>query len=133
MLPSLIFSLAPQCPPHFFILESPLLAHISFVVNRTFNAMSTQRLQQHPHPPFLQRTAMIKRSFCEGFTQHDLHILVTAPLCCDRKARAACAQSFTLWQQATIEFTCHDHHRRTGRHFPGGGAEKNCPENNSLP
>jgi len=25
------------------------------------------------------------------------------------KARAACAQSFALWQQATIEFTCHDH------------------------
>ena len=29
--------------------------------------------------------------------------------CCDRKSRAACAQSFALWQQATIEFTCHDH------------------------
>jgi len=25
------------------------------------------------------------------------------------KARAACAQSFALWQQAPIEFTCHDH------------------------
>jgi len=25
------------------------------------------------------------------------------------KARAAYAQSFTLWQQATIEFTCHAH------------------------
>jgi len=25
------------------------------------------------------------------------------------KARAACAQSFALWQQATIELTCHDH------------------------
>ena len=30
-------------------------------------------------------------------------------LCCDRKSRAACVQSFALWQQATIEFTCHDH------------------------
>jgi len=29
--------------------------------------------------------------------------------CCDRKSRAAYVQSFTLWQQATIEFTCHDH------------------------
>ena len=29
--------------------------------------------------------------------------------CCDRKARAACAQSFTLWQQATIDITYHDH------------------------
>ena len=32
--------------------------------------------------------------------------------CCDRKSRAACAQSFALWQQATIEFTCHDHSPR---------------------
>jgi len=37
------------------------------------------------------------------------HILVTAPFCCDRKARAAIAQSLTLWQQAAIEITCHDH------------------------
>ena len=29
--------------------------------------------------------------------------------CCDRKSRAAYAQSFALWQQATIEFTCHEH------------------------
>jgi len=26
--------------------------------------------------------------------------------CCDRKARAACAQSFALWQQATILYHC---------------------------
>jgi len=29
--------------------------------------------------------------------------------CCDRKAQAACALSFTLWQQATIEITRRDH------------------------
>ena len=29
--------------------------------------------------------------------------------CCDRKARTACAQSFTLWQQATKEITRRDH------------------------
>ena len=29
--------------------------------------------------------------------------------CCDRKARAACAQSFTLWQQAAIEIMCCNH------------------------
>jgi len=33
--------------------------------------------------------------------------------CCDRKSRAAFAQSFALWQQATIEITCHDHSLRT--------------------
>ena len=32
--------------------------------------------------------------------------------CCDRKSRVAYAQSFALWQQATIEFTCHDHSPR---------------------
>ena len=30
-----------------------------------------------------------------------------------KKKRAACAQSFALWQQAAIEFTCHDHSPRT--------------------
>jgi len=29
--------------------------------------------------------------------------------CRDRKSRAAYVQSFALWQQATIKFTCHDH------------------------
>ena len=33
--------------------------------------------------------------------------------CWDWKSRAACAQSFSLWQQATIEFTCNDHSPRT--------------------
>jgi len=32
---------------------------------------------------------------------------------CDRKSRAASTQSFTLWQQATIEITRRDHSRRT--------------------
>jgi len=71
----------------------------------------TQRQQRGCNniPSFLQWNALIAHSFCEGFTQHDLHILITAPFCCVRKARAASAQSFAMWQQATIEFTCHDH------------------------
>jgi len=74
----------------------------------------TQSTQHHRRgcnniPSFSQRTAPIARSLCEGWTPHDLHILVTAPFCCDRKSRAAYAQSFALWQQATIELTCHDH------------------------
>jgi len=32
---------------------------------------------------------------------------------CDRKARAACVWSFTLWHQATIDIACHDHSWRT--------------------
>ena len=85
--------------------------HIPFVVNHTINTTLPERCNNIPS--FLQRTAPIARSLCEGWTPHDLHILVTAPFCCDRKSRAAYAQSFALWQQATIEFTCHDHSSRT--------------------
>ena len=68
----------------------------------------TQSTQHHRRgcnniPSFLQRTTPIARSLCEGWTPHDLHILVTASFCCDRKSRAACARSFAPWQQATIE------------------------------
>ena len=38
--------------------------------------------------------------------------LVDARPCCDRKSRTAYAQSFPLWQEATIEFTCHDYSPR---------------------
>ena len=82
-------------------------AHILFVVNHTINATPPERLQQHPS--FLQWTAPIARSLCEGWTPHDLNILVTASFCCDRKSRAAYAQSFALCQQATIEITRRDH------------------------
>ena len=75
---------------------------------------STHSTQRHRRggnniPSFLQRTAPIARSLCEGWTRHDLHILVTAPFCCDRIARAACAQTLAMWQQATIEITRRDH------------------------
>jgi len=36
-------------------------------------------------------------------------VLWPGSFCCDQKSRVVCAQSFALWQQATIEFTCHDH------------------------
>jgi len=39
-------------------------------------------------PSFLQWTTPIAHSFCAGFTQDNLHILVTAPFCCDRKSRS---------------------------------------------
>ena len=39
----------------------------------------------------------------------DLTYILCACIVAKRKAQAACAQSFTLSQQATIEFTCHDH------------------------
>jgi len=63
--------------------------------------------------PFLQQTAPIACSLCEGYIRHGVHILVTALFCCDRKARASSAQSFALWQQATIEITHHNHSPHT--------------------
>jgi len=68
-------------------------------------SQSTQRHRRGPNNilPFLQRTTPIACSLSKGWTRHDLHILVTAPFCCDRKSWAACAQSFAPWQQATIE------------------------------
>jgi len=49
-------------------------------------------------------------------TFRELHfgeiIHISRCYCCDRKSRAAYAKSFALWQQATIEFTCHDHSPR---------------------
>jgi len=73
-------------------------------------ALSTQcQLRVYNNIFFLQWTTRITRSFCEGCTWHHLDILVTAPLCCDWKARVASAQSFTLWQQATIEISRRAH------------------------
>jgi len=77
--------------------------------SRTSRSWWITHLTQHQRrgcnniPSFLQRTAPIARSLCEGWTRHNLHILVTAPFCCDRKSRVASAQSFAPWQQATIE------------------------------
>jgi len=79
-------------------------AHISFVVNRAFSATPAERLQRHP---LFFTTNRTDPTFF--LWRHDLHILVTATFCCDWKARAACAQNFTLWQQAIIEFTRRDH------------------------
>jgi len=97
----------------YYCLFAPLIYGCSF--SRTFHSWWTAHsAQQQPRgrnniPSFLQRTASIACSFCEGFTWHELHILVTAPFYCDRKAQTACALSFTLWQQATIEFTCRNY------------------------
>jgi len=45
---------------------------------------------------------------CEGWSRHDLHILVTASFCCDWKSWVAYAQSFAPRQQATIEIMRHN-------------------------
>ena len=46
---------------------------------------------------FLQRTTPIACSLCEGWTRHNLHILVTAPFCCDQKSPSGmCAKLRTV-------------------------------------
>jgi len=42
-------------------------AHFSFVVNRTFNATPTERLQQHPLLFTTNRTAVKRSRFSVGF------------------------------------------------------------------
>jgi len=57
----------------------------------------------------LQWTVPIACSFCGGCHWNHLHLLVTAPFCCDWKGQVASVQSFTLWQQATIDIPRHAH------------------------
>jgi len=60
---------------------------------------STQRHQRgcNNTPSFLQRTALITCSLCEGWSRHDLHILVTAPFCCNWKSPSGmCAKLRTV-------------------------------------
>jgi len=75
-----------------------LFAHILFMVNRTFNATPTERLQ--PHPLLFAMNCTEATFFLWRLHLAPLSRLVTAPLCFDWKARA---HSFTLQQQATIE------------------------------
>jgi len=71
--------------PHIWML---LFAYIPFVVNCTFNATPTERLQQDS-PPVFNEPHRSHVLFCEDCIWHHLCILVTTPLCCDWKSQAA--------------------------------------------
>ena len=78
-----------------FVPHTCVVLHaILLVVNHRFNT-STEWLQKHP---LLFTTKRSNRTFfCEGFTWHDLHILVTAPFCCDRKSPSSmCTKLHTV-------------------------------------
>jgi len=81
-----------------------LHTHILFMVNFPFNAVLTKRLWKYPFFLIPNHT----HSFSESCICHGLHILVTALLYCNQKAQDASVQSFTLWQQWTIDM-CHNH------------------------
>ena len=46
---------------------------------------------------------MFSENKLESLCKSGQLLCCTVQYCCDRKSRAACAQSFALWQQATIE------------------------------
>jgi len=90
------------CSCHEYIVF--FFVHIPFVLNRTFQP-NASRVVATTSPPFYNEL-------------HWSHVLCvkaepgttfTSPFCCDRKARAACAQTIALCQQATIEITRRDH------------------------
>jgi len=88
------------------------------------HAKTTLSMQRQPRgcnniPSFLQWTAPIARSFCEGCTWHHLHILVKAPLCCDWKGGVESAQSFTLWHQSTTKIPRRAHFISACSHHMG--------------
>jgi len=70
------------CSCHIYVWCSSRTSHSWWI------AHSTQHHQRGCNniPSFLQRTAPIARSLCGGWPWHDLHILVTARFCCDRKS-----------------------------------------------
>jgi len=84
-----------------FMLHMDVILHAHPICGGLHNAqsmpmaMAMERcyLQQHP---FFYTNRTIAGSFCESCTWHVFHILITAPFCCNWKARAASAQSFTL-------------------------------------
>ena len=86
-----------------------VVLHAHPVRGESYNQRNTTGEVATTSPPFYNEPHWSHVLLCEGWTPHNLHILVTAPFWCDRKSRAACAQSFASWQQATIEFICHNH------------------------
>jgi len=109
------------CPAH-GIRTKTHLGHVSFINRRiwtwlktvlfssSFRSSQQTSLVKRVGPPCF--TLLLKRKnkshlFEEGLKMRSFtwkHFLLNICwLCCDRKSRAGSAQSFTLWQQATIE------------------------------
>jgi len=70
--------------PHIYGLVL-FFVHILFMVNYSFNATPAEGCNNIRS--FLQQTALIARSLCEGCNWHGFHILVTAPFFYNQKAR----------------------------------------------
>ena len=69
-------------------------------------------------------TVPIPRVFCEGWSRHNLHVLVTAPFWCDRKSRAACAGcNTTMCRCVWINSRCTSGSIRSTKRLTFKGAE----------
>jgi len=90
-----------------FIYHMGVILYAHSICGEPHSAMPTEGLQQHPLLFTMNRTdgTFFLWSLHLAPTSHPGHSSIFR----DRKAWAACVQSFILWQQATIEITCHDH------------------------
>ena len=89
------------CSLNIYLCVSSCTYHSHFQHNANWdNATTSPPFCNEPHLSFFMKLAP-----GTTFTSWSL----TAPLCCDCKAWAASAQSFTLWQQKTIEITRRAH------------------------
>ena len=93
------------CSRHIYIIL--FFAHIPFMVNHTINSTPMERLQQHPLLFTTNRTDRtffcVKAELGKTSTSWSQHHFISIG-----KSRAACAQSFGLWLQATRVHAC-DH------------------------
>jgi len=88
-------------------MRNKLCLHLNFCYNRHIWRLKVFKIMQ-----LLCTTNYVSETACPLVCALAFgHFLYqkTYCFCCDRKARTASAQSFTLWQQATIEITRRDH------------------------
>jgi len=80
-----------------------LILHVHRFRGELHIQRNTTREVATTSPPFCNEPHRSHVHCVKAWTRYDLHILVSAPFCCVRKSRVACAQSFAPWHQATIE------------------------------
>jgi len=90
-------------------IHNGVILHAHPVRGESHNQRNTTGEVATTSPPFYNEPHRSHVLCVKAEFPHNLHVLATAPFCCDRKSRAACAQSFAPWQQATIEITRRDH------------------------
>jgi len=79
--------------------DSNSVAYLSLIIQECMQTLLLKRWQETKskctHTAFLKIFRVVHEKKDKNGSERDY--------CCDRKARAACAQSFAPWQQATIE------------------------------